>query len=173
MALEPIVFNFDSPAPPAGHSNIVFQDDSLSGEPIVHISAFDPLMVGDSGSGGLPGNVPAPGVGDAAAGKFFKADGTWSALFTNGSNASGFWEKNLITGHIRQWGVVTTDIAGGTLGVTFPVNFTSSGSISVVVTTKSLNDRITYIVDGSVTTSGFSVGNNGTSGYAYWSADGF
>lgn len=35
-------------------------------------------MVGDSGSGGTKGLVPAPGAGDAAAAKFLKADGTWA-----------------------------------------------------------------------------------------------
>jgi hypothetical protein len=35
-------------------------------------------MTGDSGSGGARGVVPAPGAGDAAAGKFLKADGTWA-----------------------------------------------------------------------------------------------
>lgn len=34
-------------------------------------------MVGDSGSGGTKGLVPAPGAGDAAAAKFLKADGSW------------------------------------------------------------------------------------------------
>lgn len=34
-------------------------------------------MVGDSGAGGVKGAVPAPAAGDAAAGKFLKADGTW------------------------------------------------------------------------------------------------
>jgi microcystin-dependent protein len=37
-----------------------------------------PLMTGDSGSGGVRGAVPAPGTGDAAAGKFLKADATWA-----------------------------------------------------------------------------------------------
>ena len=36
-------------------------------------------MVGDSGSGGTKGLVPAPAAGDAAASKFLKADGTWAA----------------------------------------------------------------------------------------------
>lgn len=35
-------------------------------------------MVGDSGSGGTKGLVPAPAAGDAAAGKFLKADGTFA-----------------------------------------------------------------------------------------------
>ena len=34
-------------------------------------------VVGDSGSGGTKGLVPAPAAGDAAAGKVLKADGTW------------------------------------------------------------------------------------------------
>lgn len=37
-----------------------------------------PTMVGDSGSGGTKGAVPAPSAGDAAALKFLKADGTWA-----------------------------------------------------------------------------------------------
>lgn len=45
-------------------------------------------MVGDSGSGGTKGLVPAPASGDAAAGKFLKADGTWSAPAGGGSSPS-------------------------------------------------------------------------------------
>ena len=36
-------------------------------------------FIGDSGSGGTEGLVPAPAAGDAAAGKYLSADGTWSA----------------------------------------------------------------------------------------------
>lgn len=35
-------------------------------------------FIGDSGSGGEPGAVPGPAAGDAAAGKFLKADATWA-----------------------------------------------------------------------------------------------
>ncbi len=35
-------------------------------------------LVGDSGAGGTVGVVPAPAAGDAAAGKYLKADGTWT-----------------------------------------------------------------------------------------------
>ena len=37
-----------------------------------------PIMVGDTGSGGVAGLAPAPGAGDAAAGKYLKADGTYA-----------------------------------------------------------------------------------------------
>lgn len=35
-------------------------------------------FTGDSGAGGANGAVPAPAAGDAAAGKFLKANGTWA-----------------------------------------------------------------------------------------------
>lgn len=42
-------------------------------------------FVGDSGSGGTKGLVPAPAAGDAAAGKFLKADGTFEAPSGSGA----------------------------------------------------------------------------------------
>lgn len=42
-------------------------------------------MVGDSGSGGTKGLVPAPSAGDAAAAKFLKADGSWAVPSGGGS----------------------------------------------------------------------------------------
>lgn len=38
------------------------------------------ILVGDSGSGGAAGVVPAPTSGDAASNKFLKADATWSVI---------------------------------------------------------------------------------------------
>ncbi len=40
----------------------------------------DNQLIGDTGSGGTRGLVPAPASGDAAANKFLKADGTWTAV---------------------------------------------------------------------------------------------
>lgn len=53
----------------------------LSANRTLAISDF----TGDSGSGGAKGAVPAPASGDAAAGKFLKADGTWAAPAGTGS----------------------------------------------------------------------------------------
>lgn len=53
----------------------------LSANRTLAISDF----VGDSGAGGTKGAVPAPAAGDAAAGKFLKADGTWAAAGGAGS----------------------------------------------------------------------------------------
>ena len=45
---------------------------------IAQATAMLNAMVGDAGSGGTKGLVPAPGPGDAAAGKYLKASGVWS-----------------------------------------------------------------------------------------------
>lgn len=56
------------------------------------VTAMLNAMVGDSGAGGTKGLVPAPAAGDAAAGKFLKADGTWGAPPTGTeSGAYGFF----------------------------------------------------------------------------------
>lgn len=45
-------------------------------------------FVGDAGAGGTKGLVPAPASGDAAAGKYLKADGTWATVSASGAVAS-------------------------------------------------------------------------------------
>lgn len=72
-----ILLNKVTPAAPTGDQNAVFQTDGAT--PQQSISVYPQRMVGDSGSGGKAGTVPPPGAGDAAAGKFLKADGTWTA----------------------------------------------------------------------------------------------
>lgn len=47
-----------------------------------------PVMVGDTGSGGVKGAVPAPASGDAT--KFLRGDGTFAAAGVGGSNALPF-----------------------------------------------------------------------------------
>lgn len=58
-------------------------------------------MVGDSGSGGTKGLAPAPGAGDAAAGKFLKASGAWAV--PAGTGVTSIATTSPITG-----GTITT-----------------------------------------------------------------
>lgn len=51
------------------------------------VTAALDAMVGDSGSGGTKGLVPAPAAGDAAASKYLKADGTWATVSGGGGNS--------------------------------------------------------------------------------------
>lgn len=68
-------------------------DASGSGATGITVSISD--FTGDSGSGGVHGFVPAPAAGDAAASKFLKADGTWTAVsggsgdINDGGNTTG------------------------------------------------------------------------------------
>lgn len=57
-------------------------------------------MVGDSGSGGTKGLVPAPASGDAAAGKYLKADGTWTAPAGGSSIATIIPSFNVLAGSV-------------------------------------------------------------------------
>lgn len=52
------------------------------------VTAALDVMVGDSGSGGTKGLVPAPASGDAAAGKYLDADGTWTVPPAGGGGVS-------------------------------------------------------------------------------------
>lgn len=67
-----------------------------------------PVMVGDSGSGGSAGIVPAPAAGDAAAGKFLKANGTWA------TPAGGASSPRLYTQTTVAAGDTVTDSCTGT-----------------------------------------------------------
>jgi hypothetical protein len=74
-------------------------------------AALLPAVVGDTGSGGTKGLVPAPAAGDAAAGRFLKADGTFAV------------PPNAVTSVAGRTGAVTLD---GT-----DVAFTAAGSGAV------------------------------------------
>ncbi len=51
---------------------------SLVSDPVMSGFRFtEPLLVGDSGSGGVAGDVPAPAAGDAASNKFLSSAGGW------------------------------------------------------------------------------------------------
>jgi hypothetical protein len=59
-----------------------------------------PAMVGDTGSGGSAGLVPAPPAGSAAAGKFLKADGTFAVPpgTANIAAVTNEWLDSIVTG---------------------------------------------------------------------------
>jgi hypothetical protein len=90
-------------------------------------------MVGDSGSGGTKGLVPAPAAGDAAANKYLKADGTWTAIsagsgdIINGGNTTGAAVTigtndanalNLETNNVTRLSITGAASTGGQVTVT-------------------------------------------------------
>lgn len=98
-------------------------------------------MVGDSGSGGTKGLAPAPGAGDAAAGKFLKADGTyavpagsggvgaitsWTPTWTNGGAPTCVSFYIQMGKWLRAWGSCTggSFSSGSQLKIDIPSGFT-------------------------------------------------
>lgn len=66
-------------------------------------------VVGDSGSGGTKGLVPAPAAGDAAANKYLKADGTWSTVSAGVSVSHDALTQGAVTvSSFRLGGTATT-----------------------------------------------------------------
>lgn len=128
-------------------------------------------VVGDSGSGGTKGLVPAPASGDAAANKFLKADGTWTAISASGSNrqvfdASGTWTKpagSFTTALIEVWGGggsggnrATTGNAGGGGGGSY--NF-----VEVAFADLASSETVTVGTGGAAVATSNAAGNNGNS----------
>lgn len=82
-----------------------------------------PVFVGDSGSGGVKGLVPAPAAGDAAAGKFLFADGTWKVVASSTPtavkiNGAGVSENkqfyfNGVVDVVTIWGVNINGVPDG------------------------------------------------------------
>lgn len=108
-------------------ANAIFGWDDVAGayENLTAAEATATLnnMVGDAGAGGTKGLAPAPAAGDAAAGKFLKADGTWTAPAGGGNvskvgtpvdNQVGVWTGD---GTIEGDAALTFDTATDVLSV--------------------------------------------------------
>lgn len=76
-------------------------------------------VVGDSGSGGAKGLVPAPASGDAAANKFLKASGAWAAVQAASDTVAGVIElataAEVTTGTATDRAVTPDALAGSTI----------------------------------------------------------
>jgi hypothetical protein len=99
-------------------------------------------MVGDSGSGGTKGLAPAPASGDAAAGKFLKADGTWAAV----SGASGGTVTNVATG---------TGLTGGPITNTGTLSLATIATLNVLAnitggTAAPIANTLTAVIDAAI-----------------------
>ncbi len=112
-------------------------------------------MTGDAGAGGAKGFVPAPGAGDAAAGKFLSAAGTWKAVtpaWASFAGASGTVLKGVDVGSVTRVG--TGD---------YSVGFTSAMADASYAVTFGIEGSATFpsvtcsVKNGSKTTSGFEI----------------
>lgn len=83
---------------------------TLEGRTAAQVAADLPVMTGDAGSGGVKGLAPAPGAGDAAAGRFLRADGSWAA--PAGGGGAAIADNLLINGDFQ---INQRAFAGGAL----------------------------------------------------------
>ena len=119
------------------------------------VTAALDAFVGDSGSGGTKGLVPAPASGDAAANKFLKANGTWEAPSGGGGLTVG-----------------TTTIASGTntrvlfnnSGVVGEYAITGTGNVAM-----SASPTFTGTVAGAAFTASSTITQTSTSATAFTS----
>lgn len=95
---------------------------------VTQVTAMLNAFVGDSGSGGTKGLVPAPAAGDAAAAKFLKADGTW-ATTPSGPVQATATVLGIVKGGTMPGIVAGTAIASGFVGEVITASgLTASGN---------------------------------------------
>lgn len=107
-------------------------------------------FVGDSGSGGTKGLVPAPAAGDAAAGKFLKADGTFAV--PTGGGITGSLTSGRVT--LSSGASTVTDSADLTFtGQTLTVGTTGAATITspqaLTISSTGTNKSITITPTGT------------------------
>jgi hypothetical protein len=114
-------------------------------------------VVGDSGSGGTKGLVPAPATGDAAAGKFLKADGTFAVPASGGTPAgsTGQPQYNSAGAFGAMTGVVWTDatknwaLTAGTVTTSQPMMSFQQGWNNAATTFVGYDININYTAAGA------------------------
>ena len=124
------------------------------------LNAMLPDMVGDSGSGGTHGLVPAPTSGSTAAKKFLRADATWVAPDVNDILPS----QSGNSGKVLQTNGSTTSWAAAGVGSVTSVTVTSangvSGSVATPTTTPAISLTLGAITPSSVAATGTVTGTN-------------
>lgn len=96
---------------------------------ITNFTKAIPAVVGDSGSGGTKGLVPAPAAGDAAANKFLHADGTFKT--PAGSGAIGGSSGSTDNAVIRADGAGGSTVQSSNLTVPDDAASTEVGYINI------------------------------------------
>ena len=119
-----------------------------------------PDMVGDSGSGGTHGLVPAPTSGSAAAKKFLRADATWVAPDANDLLPSQAGNS----GKVLSTNGSTTLWAAAGVGSVTSVSVTTangvSGTVATSTTTPAISLTLGAITPSSVAATGTVTGTN-------------
>ena len=109
-------------------------------------------MVGDSGSGGTKGLVPAPSAGDSAASKVLNADGTWKT--PSGGGASAGQIIQVLQNTYATSASLTTNLP---VDNTIPQSSEGTQILSQAITPASSSNKILCSVSGECYTNGSAV----------------
>lgn len=137
-------------------------------------SALLPAFTGDSGSGGVKGQVPAPLTGDAA--NYLKGSGGFANPFSDNYTASSeLMTNNAFASNLTGWtagsgwtwntggGAAFTSAGGYTIIQTTGANYTAGAIYKATVTVSGLSGSATLLVSlNSSTTNRILVTANGT-----------
>ena len=102
------------------------------------VPADVPVMVGDSGVGGTAGLVPAPAAGDAAAGRFLSAAGTWQAQS----------QQSYLADAVSQCGADPTGVADSTSAIN--TCLTTFGAVGLQAGTYKTSAAISIPTNGTL-----------------------
>lgn len=145
-------------------------------------------FIGDSGTGGIHGDVPAPAPGDAAANKFLKADGSWSVAgagtLTEVDGSAPISTTNptgpIVTVTHDTSGVTATTYGDSTHVAQIAVNatghITSASNVAIgggTVTSISATTPIVITPDPTTTTGTISHATSGVTAASYGDASHF
>lgn len=119
---------------PAANEFARFTDSmTLAGVTATNTTAALIAVVGDSGSGGTKGLVPAPAAGDTAAGKFLKASGAWAVPTSS---------NGVIQVVNTQTGAVATGTTTIPIDDTIPQNTEGTEFITRAITPTSASSKL-------------------------------
>lgn len=120
-------------------------------------------MVGDSGSGGTKGLVPAPAIGDAT--KFLRGDGTFQTIAGSGdvvgpasSTDNAITRFDGVTGKLLQNSVITVS----DLGVVAGASLNNSNSVTVLDSNLTIQDNLDNTKQVQIQASSVTTGTTAT-----------
>lgn len=121
------------------------------------LNLAQPVFTGDSGSGGIAGLVPAPAAGDAAANKFLKASGAWTALPSSPILAQGYITSLSTTPSVAGGSNIASvsRVSAGKYTVTFTSAAVDSNYIPTGTVSRAANPDMFLCEITSVSTAGF------------------